>query len=212
MADRRPHLSQSPVGAVDWAGLRHRLAQAEHALELNLEPAPEQQKAILRARARVLAQEAKPSRPAAEQVEVVRFQLAQEQYAIESAFVREVWPMKELTPLPGVPSFVLGLVNIRGQILSVIDIKKFFELPEKGLTDLNRVIVLQKGAMEFGVLADVIVGVEHVDVEDLQTGLSTLTGKREEYFKGVTSAGVILLDAERLMEDESLIVHDELQS
>jgi purine-binding chemotaxis protein CheW len=65
-----------------------------------------------------------------EYIEVVEFLLAHEKYGIESKCVREVYPLKELTPVPCTPSFVRSIINVRGKILSVIDIKKFFELPE----------------------------------------------------------------------------------
>jgi len=71
-------------------------------------------------------------------------------------FVREVYPLRDFTVLPGVPTYIFGIINVRGQILPVIDIKKFFNLPEKGLGDLNRVIILYNDQMEFGILSDVV--------------------------------------------------------
>ena len=93
---------------------------------------------------------------------------------------------KELTPLPCCPPFVLGIVNVRGRILPVLDIKKFFGLPEKGLTDLHRIILVGGNDLELGLLADTIVGVRAVAVGDLQPALPTLTGIRGDYLKGVT--------------------------
>lgn len=57
-----------------------------------------------------------------------------------SEYVREIYPLKEFTPIPCTPPFVLGIINVRGQILSVIDIKKFFDLPEKGLPISTRLL------------------------------------------------------------------------
>ncbi len=83
---------------------------------------------ILRARARVLARPPQ-SIPAAEtSLEVVEFRLAQECYALETRFVNVVYPLKDLTPLPCTQPFVLGIVNVRGRITPVIDVKKFFDL------------------------------------------------------------------------------------
>lgn len=112
--------------------------------------------AILESRARALAQVAADENDM-ETAEVVLFRLAHEIYGIETANVREVYPLKDLTPLPCVPDFVAGIVNVRGQVLSVIDLKRFFELPQQGMTDLNKVIVLADNVMEFGVLADAII-------------------------------------------------------
>lgn len=129
----------------------------------------------------------------------MEFRLATEKYGLESAFVREVYPLKELTPLPGVPPFVLGIVNVRGQILSVIDLKKFFNLPEKGLGQLNKLIILRKKQMEFGILADEILGARSVALDAIQAPPPTVSGVGAEYLRGVTSERVILLDAEKIL-------------
>lgn len=164
---------------------------------------------ILRARARRLAIE-----PAMEEVsqrlEIVEFALSDEEYAFESAFIREVYPLRELTPLPCTPPFVLGVVNLRGKILSVIDLRKFFELPEKGLSDLNKLIVLQDGAMEFGILADSIVGVRNILAKELQPSLPTLTDMRADYLRGVTRERLVVLDAGKMLTDKRIIVHEEV--
>lgn len=164
--------------------------------------------AILHARARDLAQ-APPLENEGEQVEILLFRLAYETYGIETRFVREVYPMKELTPLPGVPAFVAGIVNVRGQVLSVIDLKQFFELPQ-GLSDLNKVIILSNGDMEFGILADAIVEVRNIVRSEIQLGLPTLTGIREQYLKGVTAELFIVLDAIKLLRDSKIVVHEEV--
>jgi len=117
----------------------------------------------------------------------------------------------QLTPLPGTPVFVLGIINIRGEILSVIDIKKFFELPDKGLTDLNKVIVLQSENMLFGILADTIVGARQIPLTAIQPSLPTLTGIREEYLKGVTAERTVVLDAEKLLADEKITVQEQVE-
>jgi purine-binding chemotaxis protein CheW len=171
---------------------------------------PEERRKVLKARAKALAQEPKKEGLAfKEQVEIVEFLLAYERYGIELRFVREVYPLKDLTPLPVTPPFVLGMINVRGQILSVIDIKRFFDLPEKGLTDLNKVIILHNDGMEFGILADVIIGANRIPLSDIQTSLPTLVGIREEYLKGVTRERLVILDAEKLLRDKRLIVQEE---
>lgn len=172
----------------------------------------EEENKILKARARELAREAREDKVPGEAIEIVEFLLASEKYGVESSYVREIYPLKELTPVPCTPSFVLGIVNVRGQILSVIDIKKFFDLPEKGLTDLNKVIILRTDKMEFGILADAILGVNGVSINDIQPGLPTLTGIREEYLIGITRERVIILDAEKLLTDKKISVHEEIQA
>jgi purine-binding chemotaxis protein CheW len=170
----------------------------------------EDQRRILRERARLLARE--PQSDNTEEVlVVVEFVLAHERYGLESTLIREVYPLKEFTPLPGTPAFIVGLMNLRGQILSITDIRKFFDLPEKGLTNLNRVIILRNHDREFGILADDIVGMRTIALKDLQLSLPTLTGLRAEYLKGVTPDRLVVLEGEKLLTDDRLLVHAEVE-
>ncbi|UUZ77175.1 chemotaxis protein CheW [Polaromonas sp. P1(28)-13] len=126
--------------------------------------------------------------------------------------MREVYPLKNLTPLPCTPPFFLGIVNVRGRITPVIDIKKFFDLPDKGLTDLHRIILVRGGDIELGLLADLIVGVRTIAVDSLQASLPTLTGIRADYLKGVTTDRLVVLDIDRILADPKIVVHEEVET
>jgi purine-binding chemotaxis protein CheW len=166
---------------------------------------------ILRARARALAQPP-PSAAPSTMLELLEFRLASERYALETRHVQNVHPLRELTPLPCTPPFVLGIVNVRGRILPVFDLKKFFELPEQGLTDLHRIILVQGNDLELGLLADVIVGVRSVAADSLQPSLPTLTGIRADYLKGIGEEGLVVLDLDRILSDPKIIVHEEVEN
>jgi purine-binding chemotaxis protein CheW len=196
--------------SIDWNEIHRRMEKAQLAIERGWFPTPEEKKKILKTRAKMLAQEPEEKETVEKYIEVVEFLLAYEKYAIESSYVREIYPLKELTALPCTPPFVLGIINVHGQIISVIDIKKFFEMPDKGLSDLNKVIILHNDLMEFGILADVILGVRQIPLTDIQPSLLTLTGIREEYLKGVTREQVVILDAGKLLSDKKITVHEEV--
>ena len=137
-------------------------------------PEDEERLRILKARAKGLARE--PERgPEEEGMEIVEFLLANERYALPSSCIAEVYPLRELTPLPCTPVFVLGVINIRGKILSVLDLRRFFDLPIRGLSDRNKVMVLRNDTMEFGILADVILAARRIACSALQPSLPTLT-------------------------------------
>jgi len=197
-------MDQKKKAAIDWRGIERRLEAARIAIEHGWAPSAEQAKQILKARALALAAEPVPAELADERIEAVEFMLAHERYAVESRYVREIFPLDNLTPLPCLPRFVPGIVNLRGEILAVIDLKTFFDLPGKGLTDLDKVIVLHSGTMLFGILADAIVGVRHVPLADIQPALPTLTGIREDYLQGVTAGRLVVLDARKLLADEGI--------
>ncbi|MEW6237705.1 MAG: chemotaxis protein CheW [Candidatus Omnitrophota bacterium] len=200
---------QIEKNAIDWWAIHRRIEAAQASLERGETPTAEEKKRILQARARMLAQSPESGSPGQESLEVLEFMLAYEQYAIEISFVREAVPLREFTPLPSAPPFVLGIVNARGEILSVVDLKKFFNLPEKGLTDLNKVIVIENGAMRFGVLADVILGISHIPLAAIQPPPAAFTGLRADYLRGVTPEGSIILDAEKILSDRRIVMSDE---
>lgn len=210
MSPPKPPSREQKKAAVDWRDIARRMAAASAAIERGWTPPPEETQRILKARAQALAREPVQAEAANERLEVVEFLLAYEHYAVESRYVREVYPLENLTPLPCTPAFVLGMINLRGEILSVIDIKKFFDLPEKGLTDLNKVIVLRSENMLFGILADAITGVRRVPIADLQSSLPTLTGIREVYLRGITPDRTVILDAEKLLSDANIIVQEQV--
>ena len=167
-------------------------------------------RSLLKTRAVAMAIEPEQQRDTSTMIEIIEFTLAAESYGIESAFVREVNTLKDFTQLPGVPSFILGIVNIHGQILPVIDLKKFFNLPEKGLGELDKVIILYDDQMEFGILADEVKGTKVIYREDVLPVPLTVTGIGEKYLKGVTKDRLIILSAENLLSDKNIVVNEEV--
>ena len=145
----------------------------------------------------------------ADLLEVLRFRLASETYAVELARIEQVRPIADLTPLPGVPPFVRGVVNIGGRIVSLVDLKVIFDLPDAGISDASKVIVLSSPTMEIGLLADEIFGIERIPSGSLQGQLPTLSGVRAEYLKGVAPGGLVVLDGARILSAGSMVVNDQ---
>ncbi|MBC7818113.1 MAG: purine-binding chemotaxis protein CheW [Planctomycetaceae bacterium] len=139
--------------AIDWPSVRERLNKATAATESALRVSPERAREIMDARARALARVQQAELDVGEVLEVATFALADERYAIETRFVSEVIRLADCTRVPGTPDFLLGVMNLRGEILSVIDLRKFLDLPARELSDQSRVVVLGGERPEFGVLA-----------------------------------------------------------
>ena len=188
---------------------RHHHQMPPRTMSAGESPGREAKSAILKQRAQALAQVPGHTHEHQASIDIIEFDLAAETYGIASAFVREIYPLKDFTPLLGVPPFVLGIINVRGEILSVIDLKKFFNLPEKGLGDLNKVIILQNDQMAFGILADAIIGAHPIPSNAIQSPPATVSDVGAEYLMGVTAKGVIILNAENLLSDEKIIVFQE---
>jgi len=199
------------VNSIDWSALHRRLQSVNAAIERAVTPSVDEKNSTLKERATILAREPRNNEVVEECLEIVEFLLAQERYGIETRHIREVYPLKELTPLPSTPPFVLGVVNARGRIVPVVDIKTIFGLPDRGLTDLNKLIIVRVNGMELGLLADTIVGVQRVPLRDIQPSLPTLSGIRADYLKGVTKERRVIIDAEKMLLDEKLLVHGDME-
>lgn len=170
----------------------------------------EETREILKLRAIEMAREVEEEKAFSPIIQLITFMLANETYGLESEYIREVYPLKEFTPLPGVPRYVLGIINVHGQIIPVIDLKKLFSLPEQGLTELNKVIILQNEQMEFGILADLVHGTNNIEVGEIRKAPHTLNGIGQEYLKGVTKERLIVLNAAKLLNDKDIVVNDEV--
>jgi len=169
-----------------------------------------EKRTILKQRADLLKISANKEEVSEERLEVLEFMLASEKYIIDSSFVIEVIPLKELTPLPCTPEFILGIINVSGRILAVINIKKFLNLPEKGITNLNRVILLKYQDIELGILADEIIGCTHIYSDKLQATITTLKGIQNDYLAGITDDRSVLLNIKKILTSEMIIINNEV--
>ena len=170
-----------------------------------------QQRRILKQRAEELAQSGDLQDKQENIVEVVEFEISYVKYAIESKWVNEVYPMLDFTFLPCTPDYVMGILNLRGTILSLIDIRRFFGLSVHGLSNMNRVLVVECGDMEVGILADFILGVRNLHKDEIQPPISTIKGVKADFLKGVTPEPLIIIDIEKVLEDPKLIVNEEVE-
>ena len=197
--------------AIDWVNVHARMDAMQAASEQAWAPGLDETRRILHERSLALALEPDSAQSLDQSIEVVEFMLAHERYAVEFSYVREVYHLENLTPLPCTPAFVLGIVSLRGEIISVIDVRKFFDLPQTGLPDLNKVIVLESGNMVFGILADMILGVQRILLAEMQDSLPTLTGIREKYLRGITAHCTVVLDAGKLLADEDIVLQEQVK-
>jgi len=194
--------------AIDWKQIRRRLERVLKGAEETVRMSPERARAVLEERARILARV--PAEAVhAEVIEVVIFALAGEQYAVETRFVRGVVRLTDYTSLPGAPPFLAGVLNLRGDILAVIDLRVFFGVAVKGLTDLARVLVLGLERDEFGVLADATLEVRKLRSDEVLAPPDSVSGIGRQYLRGVTREALILLDGAVLLQDSRLFIDED---
>ncbi|MDC0663416.1 chemotaxis protein CheW [Marinobacter sp. SS21] len=206
--DKLPQETESRA-TQHWAAIKRRLAEMESRLVAEFEPAPAEVEQRLRQRAEKLARP-EPPMEAGSTLDLQLFELSQETYGIETRYVDEVVPLRQLASIPCTPDHILGIVNVRGRMVSVLDLRRFFELPFKGLSDLNSVMVIADKHMEFGLLTDRIQGSSVFPECKVLEPPAHLQGIRADYLLGVTADQRILLDGQRLLTDPHLVVEDRL--
>ena len=164
--------------------------------------------AILKARAHALAQMPEEAEPLTLQLEITEFRLGGETYACASSSVHEVYPLKGLTPLPCTPAFILGIINVRGRILPVVDVKPLLGLSSLSAREFGKIVIVHAEGMEVGLLAATIVGVRVISTTILHPALPTFTESQIRYIRGITSDGTTLLDAIKLLTGSRLGNHE----
>ncbi len=141
--------------------------------------------------------------PKEETRQFVVFRESSEWYALEVIKVRGITKIDKITWLPSAPGYIAGIVNLRGNILSVTDLKSIFGLAPVELTEKSRLIVIESGLLETGLLVDEVACVADIAVTKIDPTLSTLPPERAEYLEGefrIEDKLVGLLRVEKLLE------------
>lgn len=168
---------------------------------------PEEVERILRDRAQELSRTLVEESPGAT-AEVVTFALGTEVYAIEARYVENIYPLEDLTAVPCTPDFVVGVVNLRGRIFSVVDLRRFLGLEPTPSGEQSQVIAVNAAGLEVGLLASDVRSVELLALDKLEAALPTMT-YAAEYTRGITADLVVFLDIEALLRDQRMVVHEE---
>lgn len=181
---------------------------------------------ILRDRARQLAKPLQEDREGTlnGEVEVVIFQLGHEKYALETVQVREVFPVRDITSVPGTPPWLLGIINVRGRILAVLDLPYLLGLEASVTTTATQrankedntqepVLILRgdlvENAGDVALSTEGIVGVSVLREREIEAAHALSGAPGARYLRGLTSSHISLLDATLLLSDAQLLVQDE---
>jgi purine-binding chemotaxis protein CheW len=165
---------------------------------------PTEKLALLKARALEMARIPEATEPPTLQLDVTEFRFGEETYAFASTSVREVYSPKSITLVPCTPPFILGIMNVRGRILPVIDIKSLFGQPSPPRQAQDKVIIIHAAGMEVGLLADTIIGVRTISMSAIHPPLPTLAEPHSRYMRGLTNDGTMILDAALLLNGSRL--------
>ncbi len=143
-----------------------------------------------------------------ETLELLIFWRGQERYALPVETVMQGAVLPHITPLPCVPSFYCGVINLRGRVVSVLDIRRYWGLPETAAPDSPNLIVIRAGQHEMALLADDIDGLASLLLSAIVA--PTAAGISLAHVRGVSPDGIVILDIESLFADPRLTVHEDM--
>ena len=145
------------------------------------------------------------------QIQLVTFQLGEENYGIDIMQVNEIQKLQDVRAIPNAPSYVEGIYNLRGQIIPIINLHKRFHLHRATLSEedslLSGFLILNLDGMQLGVYIDKVSRVVTIDKSKIQPPPQMISGIGAEYIQGVTneeSGYLIILNIRRIFDPKEL--------
>lgn len=166
-------------------------------------------KQILRSRARLLARPLVMEQDRQILFELVEFKACGRRLAFETKYVDEAITIKDISPVPQTSTLVRGITNVRGQIVTVIDLSVLFDLKNSGSDSGERKssssasdgLILRFGALRLAVCVDEVLGLRQLDNSELSQGCTGLSERLGQFTVALTTDLLIILDAKRIFTD-----------
>jgi purine-binding chemotaxis protein CheW len=140
-----------------------------------------------------------------QRLQCVTFTLAEETYAINVMGVQEVLRVSEIAPVPGAPSYVLGIINLRGNVVAVIDARNRFGLAPSDMTESTRIVIIESNEHVIGILVDSVAEVVELKSSDVEAAPNVGNDESSRYIKGVAHLDnelIILVDLDKLLSED----------
>lgn len=147
-------------------------------------------------------------------VDVVEFQLGEEHYALDIQIAREIVEMMPITPLPRAPRYLAGIINLRGEITNIIDLRDLLGLPVSERVESQKIVVLMPdvaGGSNLGIIVDDVHSVVSVRDEQIERINDGITSSISSYVKAIIKMGsdgggkaktlIIWLDVQKVIGD-----------
>ncbi|GIU46104.1 chemotaxis protein CheW [Shewanella algidipiscicola] len=135
----------------------------------------------------------------------VTFRLDNETYGINVMQVQEVLRYTEIAPVPGAPHYVLGIINLRGNVVTVIDTRSRFGLASSDVDDSTRIVIIEAEKQVIGILVDSVAEVVYLRASDIDNAPNVGTEESAKFIQGVSNRDnelLILVDLDKLLSDE----------
>lgn len=152
----------------------------------------------------------------AEKGKFMTFQTGKEFFGISISFVNEIIPMQAITKVPEVEDYIKGLINLRGKIIPVIDVRIRFRMEPVEYTDRTCIIVINVKSTIIGLIVERIAGVDTIQDENIvpPPALGKRENEQSKYVYGLARTGdtvKLLLDPEKLIREEDIQALEEIQ-
>jgi purine-binding chemotaxis protein CheW len=145
------------------------------------------------------------SDPNDEVLQWVTYRLDEETYGINVMQVQEVLRYTEIAPVPGAPDYVLGIINLRGNVVTVIDTRSRFGLPPAETTDNSRIVIIESEEQVVGILVDSVAEVVYLRSSEIDSAPNVGTEESTKFIQGVSNQKgelLILVDLNKLLSDD----------
>ncbi|GAB6162785.1 chemotaxis protein CheW [Desulfothermus naphthae] len=140
-----------------------------------------------------------------EMLQLVSFKLGDEEFGVDIMQVQEIIRMQNITSVPNAPEFVEGVINLRGRVIPIVDLRKRFGLEEKSHDKATRIIVVKVDDLTVGLIVDEVSEVLRIPVDTVEPPPPIVAGVESEYIKGVGKLEdrlLILLDLSKTLSKE----------
>ena len=134
--------------------------------------------------------------------QIVVFKLANEEYGIDILRVREIKQYSSITRVPKAPHYVKGVVNLRGDVIPIVDLRKKFNLPDAEVTDSTRIIIVNVEDITIGLIVDSSSETLDISKDSIEDAPDSIGSVEQGYINGIGKVGtrlVILLDVSKII-------------
>lgn len=138
-------------------------------------------------------------------LQYVTFKLDHETYGLNVMRIQEVLRHTEIAPVPGAPDYVMGIINLRGNVVTVIDTRRRFGLSDADVTDATRIVVLEAESQVIGILVDSVAEVVYLRQSEIETAPNVGNEESARFIQGVCNKNdelIILVEFEKMLTDD----------
>lgn len=140
-------------------------------------------------------------------IQWVTFRLEDETYGVNVMQVQEILRHTEIAPVPGAPEYVLGIINLRGSVVTVIDTRSRFGLPTSEVTENSRIVIIEVDKQVLGILVDAVSEVVYLNQSEIESAPNVGTDESAKFIQGVCHKDdrlLILVELGKLLNEDEL--------